>query len=28
AENWEAHTTQRLSMALASLDERSQHIVR
>ncbi|EGR0730120.1 RNA polymerase sigma factor RpoH [Vibrio cholerae] len=27
-ENWEAHTTQRLSMALASLDERSQHIVR
>lgn len=28
AENWEAHTTQRLSLALASLDERSQHIVR
>ncbi|ELT7571552.1 RNA polymerase sigma factor RpoH [Vibrio cholerae] len=28
AENWEAHTTQRLSMALAILDERSQHIVR
>ncbi|EGR2467690.1 RNA polymerase sigma factor RpoH [Vibrio cholerae] len=28
AENWEAHTTQRLSTALASLDERSQHIVR
>ncbi|QIL85571.1 RNA polymerase sigma factor RpoH [Vibrio sp. HDW18] len=28
AENWEAHTTQRLSVALASLDERSQHIVR
>ncbi|ENM3824357.1 RNA polymerase sigma factor RpoH [Vibrio cholerae] len=28
AENWEAHTTQRLSMGLASLDERSQHIVR
>ncbi|EOG7752295.1 RNA polymerase sigma factor RpoH [Vibrio cholerae] len=28
AENWEAHTTHRLSMALASLDERSQHIVR
>ncbi|EJL6357541.1 RNA polymerase sigma factor RpoH [Vibrio cholerae] len=28
AENWEAHTRQRLSMALASLDERSQHIVR
>ncbi|AYC04118.1 RNA polymerase sigma factor RpoH [Vibrio cholerae] len=28
AENWEAHTTQRLSMALASLDERSQYIVR
>ncbi|EOC1805109.1 RNA polymerase sigma factor RpoH [Vibrio cholerae] len=28
AENWEAHTTERLSMALASLDERSQHIVR
>ncbi|CAB1259991.1 TPA: RNA polymerase sigma factor RpoH [Vibrio cholerae] len=28
AENWEAHTIQRLSMALASLDERSQHIVR
>lgn len=28
AENWEVHTTQRLSMALASLDERSQHIVR
>ncbi|EGQ7787738.1 RNA polymerase sigma factor RpoH [Vibrio cholerae] len=28
AENWEAHTTQRLNMALASLDERSQHIVR
>lgn len=28
AENWEAHTNQRLNMALASLDERSQHIVR
>nr|AAC45341.1 DNA polymerase sigma 32 subunit [Vibrio cholerae] len=28
AENWEAHTTQRLSMALASLDDGSQHIVR
>ncbi|MGL6262059.1 RNA polymerase sigma factor RpoH [Vibrio sp. WXL103] len=28
AENWESHTNNRLSMALASLDERSQHIVR
>lgn len=27
-QNWEKHTTQRLSLALASLDERSQHIVR
>ncbi|MFV0449862.1 MAG: RNA polymerase sigma factor RpoH [Vibrio sp.] len=27
-QNWENHTTQRLSFALASLDERSQHIVR
>ncbi|NAW68904.1 RNA polymerase sigma factor RpoH [Vibrio sp. V27_P1S3P104] len=28
AQNWESHTNQRLSLALASLDERSQHIVR
>lgn len=28
AENWEAHTNQRLNAALASLDERSQYIVR
>ncbi|MCG3732952.1 RNA polymerase sigma factor RpoH [Vibrio cincinnatiensis] len=28
AQNWENHTNQRLSFALASLDERSQHIVR
>lgn len=28
AENWEQHTNQRLAHALASLDERSQHIVR
>lgn len=28
AENWESHTNNRLSVALASLDERSQHIVR
>ncbi len=28
ADNWEAHTNNRLSLALASLDERSQHIVR
>ncbi len=28
AANWEAHTNNRLSLALASLDERSQHIVR
>jgi RNA polymerase sigma-32 factor len=26
--NWEAHTNKRLSLALSSLDERSQHIVR
>ncbi|NAX22909.1 RNA polymerase sigma factor RpoH [Vibrio sp. V39_P1S14PM300] len=28
AANWEAHTNNRLSLALASLDDRSQHIVR
>lgn len=28
AENYEAHTNNRLSLALSSLDERSQHIVR
>jgi len=28
AQNWENHTNHRLSLALASLDERSQHIVR
>ncbi len=28
AQNWENHTSQRLGYALASLDERSQHIVR
>jgi RNA polymerase sigma-32 factor len=28
SDNWEAHTNNRLSLALASLDERSQHIVR
>lgn len=28
AANWEAHTNNRLSLALASLDERSQNIVR
>ncbi|NLS13633.1 RNA polymerase sigma factor RpoH [Vibrio sp. SM6] len=28
AENWEAHTNNRLQLAIASLDERSQHIVR
>ncbi|MFB9137476.1 RNA polymerase sigma factor RpoH [Vibrio sp. AK197] len=28
AENWEAHTNNRLNLALASLDDRSQHIVR
>lgn len=28
AQNWEEHTNNRLSLALASLDERSQHIVR
>ncbi|MCA2015403.1 RNA polymerase sigma factor RpoH [Vibrio tritonius] len=28
AQNWEDHTTQRLTAALATLDERSQHIVR
>lgn len=28
AENWKQHTNQRLAHALASLDERSQHIVR
>ncbi|MGF1911621.1 RNA polymerase sigma factor RpoH [Vibrio kasasachensis] len=28
AANWEAHTNNRLSHALATLDERSQHIVR
>ncbi|MDR9827363.1 RNA polymerase sigma factor RpoH [Vibrio sp. FNV 38] len=28
AENWESHTNSRLSLALSSLDERSQHIVR
>jgi RNA polymerase sigma-32 factor len=28
ADNWEAHTNNRLNLALASLDERSQHIVR
>ncbi|MDG3086662.1 RNA polymerase sigma factor RpoH [Vibrio hannami] len=28
ADNWEAHTNTRLSHALATLDERSQHIVR
>lgn len=28
AANWEAHTNNRLGLALASLDERSQHIVR
>ncbi|NNN84173.1 RNA polymerase sigma factor RpoH [Vibrio sp. A8-1] len=27
-QNWENHTNHRLSLALASLDERSQHIVR
>ncbi|MGY2574107.1 RNA polymerase sigma factor RpoH [Vibrio sp. C8] len=27
-QNWEKHTTKRLSLALATLDERSQHIVR
>jgi RNA polymerase sigma-32 factor len=26
--NWEAHTNKRLSLALSTLDERSQHIVR
>jgi RNA polymerase sigma-32 factor len=26
--NWEAHTNKRLSLALSSLDDRSQHIVR
>lgn len=28
AQNWEAHTTQRLTQAMSTLDERSQHIVR
>ncbi|MDN2482328.1 RNA polymerase sigma factor RpoH [Vibrio astriarenae] len=28
AENWESHTNNRLTLALSSLDERSQHIVR
>ncbi|CAK1930919.1 RNA polymerase RpoH-like sigma 32 subunit [Vibrio crassostreae] len=28
AANWESHTNNRLGLALASLDERSQHIVR
>ena len=28
ASNWESHTNNRLGLALASLDERSQHIVR
>lgn len=28
AENWEQHTTGRLGHAMATLDERSQHIVR
>jgi RNA polymerase sigma-32 factor len=28
SDNWESHTNNRLSLALASLDERSQHIVR
>jgi RNA polymerase sigma-32 factor len=28
SDNWESHTNHRLSLALASLDERSQHIVR
>ncbi|MCL9783568.1 RNA polymerase sigma factor RpoH [Vibrio sp. S4M6] len=28
AANWEAHTNNRLGLALSSLDERSQHIVR
>ncbi len=28
AENWETHTNNRLSLALSSLDDRSQHIVR
>ncbi|MGX9418635.1 RNA polymerase sigma factor RpoH [Vibrio sp. RC27] len=28
SDNWEAHTNHRLSLALSSLDERSQHIVR
>jgi RNA polymerase sigma-32 factor len=28
ADNWEHHTNNRLSLALASLDERSKHIVR
>ncbi|WP_428773628.1 RNA polymerase sigma factor RpoH [Vibrio sp.] len=28
AANWEAHTNNRLGLALASLDDRSQHIVR
>ena len=28
AANWQAHTNNRLSLALKSLDERSQHIVR
>ncbi|WCE29620.1 RNA polymerase sigma factor RpoH [Vibrio sp. SCSIO 43137] len=28
ADNWEAHTNSRLTHALATLDERSQHIVR
>ncbi|MEZ8826681.1 RNA polymerase sigma factor RpoH [Vibrio amylolyticus] len=28
ASNWEAHTNNRLSLALATLDDRSQHIVR
>ncbi|MBF9001932.1 MULTISPECIES: RNA polymerase sigma factor RpoH [Vibrio] len=28
AQNWEEHTNQRLTAALATLDERSQHIVR
>ncbi|MGR5541552.1 sigma-70 family RNA polymerase sigma factor, partial [Vibrio campbellii] len=26
--NWESHTNNRLTLALSSLDERSQHIVR
>ncbi len=28
AANWESHTNNRLGLALKSLDERSQHIVR